>query len=129
MNDCQGKGSYSQKTYPVPLCPPQIQHYFTRDRKRATEYSKFTIEHTKFFVRCEVFTAATMKMPSSEMLLCVVLVRTDVSEDRIASNSNVTRIDGVGSMLTVTNNRRTLRRNTILQEPKFWSIVSLPSKG
>jgi hypothetical protein len=43
------------------------------------------------------------------MLRRVALVRTDVSEETSASNS-VTRIGELGTMLAVTNDRRTLRR-------------------
>jgi hypothetical protein len=41
----------------------------------------------------------------------MTLVRTDVSEERIASIIRVTRIFELGT-LAVTSNRRTLRRNT-----------------
>jgi hypothetical protein len=51
-------------------------------------------------------------MVSSEMLRRVALVRTDVSEERGASFSRVTRIGELGTILAVTSNRRTLRRNT-----------------
>jgi hypothetical protein len=48
----------------------------------------------------------------SEMLRLVALVRTDVSEEIRASFIRVTRIGEIGTTLTVTNNQRTLRRNT-----------------
>jgi hypothetical protein len=51
-------------------------------------------------------------MSSSWMLLRVALVRTDVSEERIAS-IEVTRIGELGT-LAVTSNRSTLLRNTKL---------------
>jgi hypothetical protein len=41
------------------------------------------------------------------MLRCVALVRTDISEERIASIIRV-RIGELGTMLAVTSNRRTL---------------------
>jgi hypothetical protein len=53
-------------------------------------------------------------MPSSGMLRGVAVVRTDVSEDRSALIMRLTRIDELGSTLTVTGNRSTLRRNAIL---------------
>jgi hypothetical protein len=54
------------------------------------------------------------KMQSSGMLHRVALVRTDVSEERIASIIRVTRIDELGTLLAVTSNRSTLRLNNIL---------------
>jgi DNA-binding TFAR19-related protein (PDSD5 family) len=48
-------------------------------------------------VRFEVFTAVTMKKPSSEMLCRVALVRTDVSEERSASFIRVTRTGELGN--------------------------------
>jgi hypothetical protein len=52
------------------------------------------------------------------MLRCVVLVRTDFSEELSASLIRVTRISEIGITLAVTSNRRTLRRNT-----KYWYLV------
>jgi hypothetical protein len=49
---------------------------------------------------------ASLRMPSSGMLRRVALVRTDVSEERIASFIRVTRIGEQGT-LAVTSNRRT----------------------
>jgi hypothetical protein len=43
----------------------------------------------------------------------VWLVRTDVSEERSPSIIRVVRIGELGTTLTVTSNRLTLRRNTI----------------
>jgi hypothetical protein len=51
-------------------------------------------------------------MSSSAMLRRVALVRTDVSEKLSASIIKVTRIGELGTTLTVTSNRRTLRRYT-----------------
>jgi hypothetical protein len=52
-------------------------------------------------------------MASSGLLHRVVLVRTDDSEELTASFIRVTRIGELGTMLAVTSNRRTLRRNTV----------------
>jgi hypothetical protein len=41
-------------------------------------------------------------------------VRTDVSEERVASIIRVTRIGELGTTLVVTSDRTTLRRNTVL---------------
>jgi hypothetical protein len=46
------------------------------------------------------------------MLRRVTLVRTDVSQQLIASFIRVTRICELGTTLAVTSNRRRLRRNT-----------------
>jgi hypothetical protein len=51
------------------------------------------------------------RMPSSVMLRLVALVKTDTSEERSASIIRVTRIGELGTKLSVTSNRRTLRRN------------------
>jgi hypothetical protein len=45
------------------------------------------------------------------MLRRVTLVKTDVSEEFSASLFRVTRIGELGTTLTVTSNRRTLRKN------------------
>jgi hypothetical protein len=52
-------------------------------------------------------------MPSCGMLRCVALLRTDVLEERRASNIRVTRIGDLGITLTLTSNRCTLRSNTM----------------
>jgi hypothetical protein len=51
-------------------------------------------------------------MVSSEMLRRVALERTDISEEISASFIRVTRIGELGTTLSVTDNLRTLRRNT-----------------
>jgi hypothetical protein len=51
-------------------------------------------------------------MESSGMLRRVALVKTNVSDELIASILRVTGIGELGTMLAVINNRRTLRRNT-----------------
>jgi hypothetical protein len=48
------------------------------------------------------------------MLRRVALVRTYVSEEPSASFIMVTRIDELGTALTATSNRRTLRRNLLV---------------
>jgi hypothetical protein len=52
-------------------------------------------------------------MPSSGMLRLVAIVRTNVSEERIASIIRVTRIVELGTMSALTSNQNTLRRNTV----------------
>jgi hypothetical protein len=55
----------------------------------------------------------------------VALVRTDVSEEHIASNIKVTRISLLGT-IAVTRNRRTLRMIvTANVVPSSWILVSL----
>jgi hypothetical protein len=51
-------------------------------------------------------------MGASGILRRVALVSTDVSEELNASIIRVKRIDELGIRLTVTSNRRTLRRNS-----------------
>jgi hypothetical protein len=58
------------------------------------------------------------EIQSSGMLRRVVLVRTDVSKDRIASIIRATIIFELETTLTITSNRSTLRRN--------FSAVCLP---
>jgi hypothetical protein len=50
-------------------------------------------------------------MPFPGMLRLVALVRTDVSEEHSISIIRVIRIGELGTTLSVTSNRRTLRRN------------------
>jgi hypothetical protein len=65
------------------------------------------------YVRLEVFTAGTMKNGVFWYVTRrVALVRTEVSEELIATFIRVTRIGELGTTLAVTSNRRTLRRNT-----------------
>jgi hypothetical protein len=45
-------------------------------------------------------------MPSSGMLRCVALVRTDVSEELSASITRVIRVGELGTTLAITSNRR-----------------------
>jgi hypothetical protein len=53
-------------------------------------------------------------MVSSGILRRVALVRTDVSEEVSSSFISVTRIGELGTTLAVISNRRTLRRNTVV---------------
>jgi hypothetical protein len=50
--------------------------------------------------------------PFSDMLQSAALVTTEVSEDRSASITRVTRIDELGIKFAITKNRRTLRSTT-----------------
>jgi hypothetical protein len=52
-------------------------------------------------------------MPSSGMFHRVTLVRTDVSKESSPSIIRLTRIGELGTILTVTSNRRKLRRNNM----------------
>jgi hypothetical protein len=61
-------------------------------------------------------------MTSCGMLRHVALVRTDVSEELSASISKVIRVGELGTILAVTSNRRTLRRNTFFWENNVRSI-------
>jgi hypothetical protein len=53
-------------------------------------------------------------MQSPGMLRRVTIVRTEVSDERIASFMKVTRIGELGTMLAVSSNRLALRRSTTL---------------
>jgi hypothetical protein len=57
-------------------------------------------------------------MPSSGMLRHVALVKTDVSDELSDSIIRVTRIDELGTTLSVTSNGRTLRRNNSCHPPR-----------
>jgi hypothetical protein len=63
-------------------------------------------------------------MMSCGMLRRVALVRTDVSEELIASFIMVTRIGELGTTLVVTRNRRRLRRNTFLHSHRCENLKS-----
>jgi hypothetical protein len=59
-------------------------------------------------------------MPSSGTLRRVVLVRTDDSEERIASVIRVTGIGEIETMLAVTSNRNMTRRKVSYEE---WCLL------
>jgi hypothetical protein len=61
-------------------------------------------------LNAEVYTAK--KKASPGILRRMALVRTDLSEELSASFIRVTRIGELGTMLAVTSNLRTLRKNT-----------------
>jgi hypothetical protein len=63
-------------------------------------------------------------MVSSGMLRRVPLVRTEVSEELIASFIRVTRIYELGTTLAVTSNPRMLRRNTLGTSSQCASVAS-----
>jgi hypothetical protein len=62
------------------------------------------------------------------MLRRVALIRTDVSEESIASAIRVARIGELGT-LAVTSNRRTLLRNTVNVVPSSPLLVTLMIKA
>jgi hypothetical protein len=68
-------------------------------------------------------------MPFSWMLYYVALVRTDVSVEGIASIIRVTRIGELGTMLAVTSNRITLRRNIAEVVPSWPIFVAVMMKA
>jgi hypothetical protein len=60
----------------------------------------------------------------------MALVRTDVSEEHIASIIRVRRISELGTMLPVTSNQSTLRRNTMLNVvPSLPILITLMMGG
>jgi hypothetical protein len=65
------------------------------------------------------------------MLRRMVLVRTDVSEERSASIIRVTGIDELGTTLALTSNRLSLRRNTatLIMEALYSSEASVITKA
>jgi hypothetical protein len=65
-------------------------------------------------------TEYSWRMPSSEILRRVALLRTDVSEERIASFMKVTRIGELRTVLAVSSNRSTLWRKVI--QYKIWGF-------
>jgi hypothetical protein len=76
--------------------------------------TKWSLSYQRHVAYCRRITnkQCVWRIASSGMLRRVALVRTDVSEERSASFIKVTRIGELGTTLAVTNNRRTLWRNT-----------------
>jgi hypothetical protein len=65
------------------------------------------------------------------LLHCVALLRTDVSEERIATIIMVTRIGELGTTPAVTSNRRTLRRilRSLMKEALCSSEMSVLTRA
>jgi hypothetical protein len=63
-------------------------------------------------VKSNKYYISSWRMVSSGMLRRMALVITDVSEELSPSFTRVARVGELGTMLAVTSNRRTLRRNT-----------------
>jgi hypothetical protein len=72
------------------------------------------ISKSSNFSFCDIF--LVRRMSSSVMWHRMVLVRTDVSEEHIASIIRVTRIGQLGTTLVVTSNLSTLRRGQKLAD-------------
>jgi hypothetical protein len=71
-------------------------------------------------------------MPSSGMLRCVALIRTDVWEDGSASIIRVTRIGELGTTLSVTKNiytRTTIPALGFITKPPIQWIVCMGGGG
>jgi hypothetical protein len=66
-------------------------------------------------------------MASSGMFRRVAFVRTDVSEEHSASFIRVTRIGELGTTLSVTSNRRALRRNICCVRRLLVTATVVPS--
>jgi hypothetical protein len=62
------------------------------------------------------------RIEPSGMLCHVANIRTDVSEELSASFIRVSTIGELGTMLAITSNRRTLRRNTSGISSHFFNI-------
>jgi hypothetical protein len=86
---------------------------FRKFHVEVTSHCELNISHKQKFqvVRFEVFTVVTMKNAVFYDVTPCGCLRTDVSEELRASIIRVKRIGELGTMLVVTSNRRTLRRN------------------
>jgi hypothetical protein len=86
--------------------------------RRSVAFSSAVIT-LRFKVACSKYFVHKI-MPSSAMLRRVALVRTEVSEERIASIIKMKRIGELGTTLAVTTNRSTLRSTALHRAGALW---------
>jgi hypothetical protein len=70
---------------------------------------KLLLQSFNFILNIKFHRNIVIRMASSGMLRHVALVRTDISEELSASFIKVTRIGELGTILSITSNRRMLR--------------------
>jgi hypothetical protein len=89
----------------------RISGFVGFDHSRFSNYLEFQTLHKVHKPSDSEFykTGYTWIIPSSRRLCHVALIGTDVSEERSSSIIRETRIDGLGTTLALTNDRRTLR--------------------